>query len=81
MTGTCTKDHTGVHMFMDNYAKGGAVVGSKVDMHTCSDACTHSNQVAGQEDYPGIDSYNVTTYKISNGGTVVSPLVSVSMSM
>ena len=48
---------TGPPMFPGNYAKGVKhTSGVRVDMHTCTDACTHSKQDVGPEVW---DTYTV----------------------
>ena len=42
--------HTGVHMFMCNYAKGMEEVGSHVDMHTFTNVPTVSNLIMGPDE-------------------------------
>ena len=48
MTETFTWCHLHIHMQLCK--GGGADVGSQVDMHICTDACTHSNQGVGTDE-------------------------------
>ena len=44
--------HSGPHKgtsFCTNTPRGGADMGTQVDMHICTDACTNSNQVVGPD--------------------------------
>ena len=44
VSGTHKKPNKGAHVRMQLCKGSRAGVGSQVDMHTCTDACTHPNQ-------------------------------------
>ena len=43
-----------IHICVELSNMCGADVGSKVDMHICTDICTHSTQSVGPEKIPGL---------------------------
>ena len=49
VTGKCTWSLTGEHIFIQLCERDAEYVGNQMGMHTCIDACTHSDQGLGQE--------------------------------